>query len=112
MEILNETYRAVDNLILSFEMVPRVVLVSNTSEMSIDYHKGLLPLATGDDVQVRLYLEEPILPSNIYLMRGTVYKIEEDGFECSFGGLLLFYKGKIHENLLIDSEIFVSIAKI
>ena len=45
-------------------------------------------------------------------MRGVVYKIEEDTFECSFGGLLLLYKGPISDELSLDSQIYVSVSKV
>lgn len=112
MEVLSENYKVLDIITLSCPTVPRAVLHSPSSEMALDYYKALLPLNKNENIQIKLYLEEPTVPSNIYLMRGVVYKLDNEGYECSFGGLLLFYKGEIHDNMKIDSEIFVSVAKI
>ena len=112
MEILDGNYTLEDIQALSFKNVPRGIFKSGKSQIALDYHAGLLILRPGDIVQIRLYLRKPEINKSIYLMRGIVYKIAKNEFECSFGGMLLLYKGDINENLMENAEIFVSVAKV
>lgn len=112
MEMFDDKYTVDDIRDLSFKKVPRGIFTSHKSQIALDYHSQLLPLKLGDNVQITLYSKKPEINKNIYLMRGIVYKIEKDGFECSFGGMLLLYKGDINENLMENAEVFVSVAKV
>ena len=112
MEIHSEIYKLEDICDVSFKTVPRGFFTSETSQIALDYHSLLLNLQKGDSVQLKFYSKKPEILKNIYLMAGSVYKIEENTFECSFGGLLLLYKGHFNGNISEDDEIFVSISKI
>lgn len=112
MEIHSGVYKYVDVCDLSFKTVPRGFFESETSQIALDYHSLLLNLQKGDNVQLKLYSKKPEILRNIYLMAGTVYKIGDNTFECSFGGLLLLYKGQFGGSISEDDEIFVSVSKI
>lgn len=112
MEIHSSNYVLDEILDLSFKTVPRGIFVSPIARIALDYYSMLLCLHEHDRVEIRLYTKKPDINKSIYLMRGIVYKIDEDGFECSCGGLLLLYKGEINESITNDMELFVSVAKI
>lgn len=112
MEMLDDDYTLDDILDLSFKVTPRGVFSSRTSQLALDYHCGLLPLKRGDRVHIKLYLKMPEIDKSVYLMGGRVYRIDREGFECSFGGLLLLYKGDINENLVEDAKVYLSVAKV
>lgn len=113
MEVLSENYTLHEIYDQPFKTVPRGIFSSDKSHLALDYHSGLLSLSKGDKVQIRLYInQKPEINKQIYLMRGTVYKIEEDLMECSFGGLLLIYKGSIHEELALDIPVYVAVIKL
>lgn len=109
MEIHSGVYVVEDILDLSSKTVPRGVFKGADSEFALDYHSGLLPIAKLDTVRFALYMEKPSIPPTVYLMRGLVYKIEENRFEASFGGLLLLFQGPLNERLSEDAEIFLSL---
>lgn len=113
MEILRENYTLEEIYDQPFKTVPRGIFKSPNSKLALDYHSGLLSLVKKDNVEIRLYLKnKPDVNKNIYLMRGVVYKIEEDSFECSFGGLLLIYSGPLSDELELDAPIYVSVNRI
>lgn len=112
MHILSQSYTVSDIKNSVFEKVPRAVLTCPTSRMSLDYHSELCNLKINDTVVVDLYLsDKPTINKNVFLMRGLVYSIDQNKFEASFGGLLMFYEGPLDENLSVESEIYVSVAR-
>lgn len=113
MHILSENYTLADIKNMAFDKVPRGTFVSPRSKIALDYHQDLCSLKLNDNTQINVYLSErPVVNRNIYLMRGIVYKIEESRYEASFGGLLMFYEGPLHESLCIEAEIYISVAKV
>ena len=112
MEILNERYVLEGINDEPFKTVPRGFLKSKESEIALDYPSVMLNLMPDDNVNIRLFLNKaPSLSKEILLMSGIVYKIEKDYFEASFGGLLLLFKGSLHEDLALDSKIYISVSK-
>lgn len=113
MLILSEDFKVTDIKNLAFKKVPRASLVSPTCKIALDYHSDLCHLKLEDNIKIELFLSsKPSLNKNYYLMRGIVYKIEENRFEASFGGLLMFYEGALNENLLLEAEIYIAVLKI
>lgn len=113
MHILSENYTLTDIKNMAFEKVPRGSFVSPHSRIALDYHEDLCHLKVTDTIQINVYLsEQPAVSRNIYLMRGIVYKIEENRYEASFGGLLMIYEGPLHGSLRNEAEIYVSVARI
>lgn len=113
MQILSENYKVTDIKNLAFDKVPRASLTSQTSRMALDYHSDLCNLKLDDNVKVDLFLAvKPLVSKNCFLMRGIIYKIEENRFEASFGGLLMFYEGPLDENVALEGEIYISVLKI
>ena len=113
MQILAGDFKVTNIKNLAFHKVPRASLESQTSRIALDYHADLCHLKLHDNVRVELFLSsKPSINKNCYLMRGIIYKIEENRFEASFGGLLMFYEGQLDENIALESEIYISIFKI
>lgn len=112
MEIHSGTYRLEDACDEPFKTVPRGFFTSSTSQLSLDYHGQLLSLQRGDMAELKFYSKRPEIQKNTYLMAGTVYKIDGDAFECSFGGLLLLYKGQFGGSISEDDDIFLSVSKV
>jgi len=112
MQVHSQTYTVGEIANDVFPTVPRALLRSNGTEMAIDYHGQLLRLQENDRVEVRLYTKKPEINKSIYLMQGIMYQIDSSGFECSFGGLLLLYKGLVDDSLSTNMDIFVSVEKL
>lgn len=113
MQILSEKLKVTEIKTTEFEKVPRATLESPRVGIAIDYHADLCFLKVNDEVEICIYTtKRPEINKNIYLMRGIVYKIGERNFSVSFGGMLMFYKGDMLENIELESEIYLSIAKI
>lgn len=109
MLIVGENYKVAEIKNTSFDKVPRAILQAPTSKIAADYHSDLCDIKLNDTVKVVMSVGElPSVPKNTYLMRGTVYKIEEGRFEVSCGGLLVFYEGPIIEELVVEAEVYVS----
>ncbi|ORD94371.1 hypothetical protein ECANGB1_840 [Enterospora canceri] len=95
-----------------YELVPKAFLRNSEMEMSVDYHSGLLKLSEGDEVEIKLYLNEmPEMEQNAYVMSGIVYEVDDSNVKCSFGGLLLDYKGR-NEDIESGAIIHASIKRI
>lgn len=113
MHILSENYTLTDIKNMAFEKVPRGTFVSPHSKIALDYHEDLCNFKLNDCALINVYLSSrPEVNKNTYLMRGIVYKIGENRYEASFGGLLMFYEGPLHESLCSEAEIYISVAKI
>jgi len=113
MIIHSDNYEVCEILTDAFEKVPRATLIAKNSRIALDYHAELCNLRLRDNLKISIYIsEKPPKDRNIYLVRGIVYKIEENRFEASFGGMLMFYEGALDSSLANDCEIYVSISKI
>ena len=113
MQILTGEFRVTDIKNLAFQKVPRATLESQDSKIALDYHADLCNLKVNDTAKIELFLSsKPSVTKNCYLMKGIIYKIEENKFEASFGGLLLFYQGSLNENIKLESEIYISVYKV
>ncbi len=113
MLIHSENYKISDIKNLAFEKVPRGSFISKTSRIALDYHSDLCNIKIEEIVKIEIYLKtRPEVNKNSYLMRGIVYKIEENKYEASFGGLLLFFEGHLDVNLNLEDEIYISVQKI
>lgn len=113
MQILTGDFKVTDIKNLAFQKVPRASLESQTSRIALDYHSDLCNLKLYDNVKIEIFLSsKPSVTRNCYLMRGIIYKIEENRFEASFGGLLMFYEGSLDDNIELESEIYISVYKI
>lgn len=113
MLILQGNYKLEEIYDQPFKTVPRGIFKSDDSQMALDYHSGLLNLSINDMVEIKLYIDQkPDINKSIYLMRGVIYKIEDNLFECSFGGLLLIYKGTLCDDITLDAQIYISVNKI
>ncbi len=113
MHVLSQEFTVSDIKATEYEKTPRATLISNSSKIAIDYYAELCHLKQNENVRMDLYLQQkPEINEKIYLMRGIVYKIEENRFEASFGGLLMFYEGNLVEDLELEKIIYVSISKL
>lgn len=113
MEVHSEEYTLHEKLDTSFDVVPRGLFVAKSdTKIALDYHKDLLRVETGDAVCIKLYAAMPVIDKKIYLMQGVVYDIHKDGMDCSFGGLILMYRGPLNHAITNGMDIFVSVEKI
>lgn len=113
MHAVSQNFKVEEIKNTGFEKVPRASLTSENARVALDYHSDLCHINPNDVVKVDIYAsEKPAINKNIYLTRGIVYKVQENRFEASFGGLLMFYEGELMDQIALESEIYVSITKI
>lgn len=108
-EIRTNIYKIDDE---PFAITPRAFTENNDIKVNFQYHSGLLKLNEGDNVEIKIYLDEkPEEKSYSYLMNGMIYEKEIDHFKSSFGGLLMEYQGNT-EGVEKGQKIHVAIQKI
>ncbi|ELA41176.1 uncharacterized protein VICG_01775 [Vittaforma corneae ATCC 50505] len=113
MHAVSQNFKVAEIKNTGFEKVPRASLTSENTRMALDYHSDLCHLRPNDIVKIDIYTsEKPAINKNTYLTRGIVYKIQNNRFEASFGGLLMFYEGPLMDQIALESEIYVSVTRI